>query len=721
MAFFLRYRPPETGQRVMHPPTGLPVNILDITTLPTLPPTLVDLIDACNRTDVNIQELGTIVARDVSVSTRVLQLVNSAFIGARATFSNIVQAVIYLGVDTTRNLAISVAVHETFKSVDMDEAINLSDFWYHSLLTAVLAKSLAQVVGAVDLSEAYLTGLLHDVGKLLLLTSFPAEYRQILREKQSVDLEFRERESLGITHSEAAALLVGSWHLQPEIAVAIASHHHGYRQIIEESPLARVLLCADRLSHCAWPDIRSVDDIVCTLLAIDQETLLDCTKNSLALAGEIAGHMGITVSKGPASGNDKAAMSPEAIGSLTDRVLTFSRINGFLDNLVKAENLDRVFQVVEESLSLLCPLQGCLFLLPDGIKGEMAANGSAGNPLYRKAKDLRFHTDETTMIAGCLEHLRMVDSLTFSAKNDLMTGDQSLLDIFGAGCLVAVPVIIAGHEPGCIIIGLAPADVGSLQDRERSLLLLAGHTGMRCLHEKTYRKHAEELAATRVEAVAEIARSIAHEISNPIAVLQNYLAVLGLKLVDHGELVADLEIIGREIGRIGDINDQLRDLSGQGKAPATEPVDLHVLISDVLTFFTQSLANRQGIDLCPVLQDGLPVVRSNGTKIRQILGNLITNAIEAIQGKGAIRVAAEKIAASAGEPPGVRISVEDDGPGVLLPHIEEVFHAGVTTKKDGHAGLGLAIVRKLAGELGGSVTCSKKQHGGMVFILTLPG
>jgi putative nucleotidyltransferase with HDIG domain len=716
---FLRCRPQETGQNVMHEPVGL--NILDITTLPTLPQTLVELIDACNRKDVNIQELGTIVARDVSVSTRVLQLVNSAFIGARATFSDIVQAVIYLGVDTTRNLAISVAVHETFKSMDMDEAINLSDFWYHSFLTAVLAKSLAQAVGVADLSEAYLTGLLHDVGKLLLLKSFPDQYREILREKQSVDLEFRERESLGITHSEAAALLVGSWHLQPEIADAIAGHHRRFSRIMEESPLAKILLCADRLSHCAWPDIRSVADIVCTLIAIDQETLLDCTKDSLALACEIAGHMGITVSKGPASGKDTASMSRQAEEALADRVLTFSRINGFLDNMVKAENLDRVFQVVEESLSILCPLQGCLFLLPDGIKGQLAVNGSAGNPLYRKAKDLRIHADETKMISSCLEHLRMLDSLTFSAENDLATGDQFLLDIFGTGCLVAVPVIIAGHEPGCIIIGLAPADVGGLQDRERSLLLLAGHTGMRCRLEKTYRKHAEELAATRVEAAAEIARSIAHEISNPIAVLQNYLAVLGLKLDNHSELVADLEIIGREIGRIGDISNQLRDLSGQVKAPATEPVDLRVLISDVLAFFRQSLADGQGIDLCLILQDGLPEVQSNGTKIRQILGNLIKNAIEAIEGKGVIRVTAEKVTASAGAPPGVKISVEDNGPGVLLPHIEDVFHAGTTTKKDGHAGLGLAIVRKLAGELCGTATCSKKQHGGMIFILTLPG
>ena len=111
---------------------------------------------------------------------------------------------------------------------------------------------------------------------------------------------------------------------------------------------------------------------------------------------------------------------------------------------------------------------------------------------------------------------------------------------------------------------------------------------------------------------------------------------------------------------------------------------------------------------------------SNRKKIRQILGNLIKNAIEAITDSGVIRVAAEVTPASAELPPEVKISVEDNGPGVLFPHVDDVFHAGITTKKDGHAGLGLAIAKRLATELGGTVTCMKKQHGGMIFTLALP-
>lgn len=705
----------------MDEPTGLPTTILDVTTLPTLPQTLVDLIDTCNQKDVNIHELGTRVARDVSVSTRVLQLVNSAFIGSRSTFSDIVQAVIYLGVDTTRNLAISVAVHETFNSMDTHEAINLPDFWYHSLLTAVLAKSLAQATGTAIPSEAYLTGLLHDLGKLLLLHAFPDEYRKILRKKGPADLVLQERETLGITHPEAAALLVGRWRLQSEIADAIACHHHVHGRIMGESALAKILFCVNQLGHCPIPDITAVAGNVCELLKINKKTLFACSEDSVKAVGDIAGYLGMKVSSGTASGNDASLKPLQKEEAFVDRVLTFSRLNGFLDNLVKAEGLDRVFQVIEESLCILFDSEGCLLLLPDGVTGELTVCGSAGNPLLGKTKELRIRVGDTKgMISSCLDGLVVTDSFTFSKKNELEKADHILLDIFQTDGFVAVPLVIAGHESGLIVIGVTLSGVHRLRQQENTLLLLTGHAGMRFRIEKTYEKHAEELAATRVEAVADVARSIAHEISNPIAVLQNCLAVLGMKLKGRQELVADLENIGREIRRIGEISGQLQDLTGQVIGLPTEPVNLNVLISDVLTFFRQSLAQTHGIDLCLSLQDNLPIMSSNGTKIRQILGNLIKNAIEAVAREGIIRVTAETITPAAGLLEGMRISVEDNGPGVHLPNIEDIFHAGITTKKEGHAGLGLAIVRKLATELGGTITCMKKLSGGMIFTLTLP-
>jgi putative nucleotidyltransferase with HDIG domain len=704
----------------MQETTGLPIGILDVDALPALPQTLVELIDACNRKDININKLGKTVAKDMSISARVLQLVNSVFIGARATFSDIVQAVIYLGVDTTRNLVISSAVHETFKSTDTFGIINLPDFWHHSLLTAVLAKSLAQETGRADPSEAYLTGLLHDIGKLLLLNRFPDQYRKIVVEQGAEGYELREREILGITHSEAAALLVGRWCLQPEIARAVSCHHCTQEQILQESSLVRVLFCANRLSYFPRPDGAINEQNVRNILNISQERLIACTGDSVDTVREIAEQMGINIGKYSTLEKKVSTSILQAKKTLADRVQTFSRINGLLDNLARAENQERVYRVMEESLQILFNIDRCLFLLSDRNHGELIVRGSAGNPFVQKAEGLRMRpSDGQGFLSDCLEHLITGDSFTFASKIKPGSNEQKLLQILQTEGIMAVPIVIAGHEPGLLIIGLSETDCRGLRQRENILQLFAGHVGIRFRLEKAYQKHAEELAGERIRAVTEMARSIAHEINNPISILQNSLTVLGLKMDGHPELVRDLEIIGKEIDRIGAISSQLQDLSVQSKELLMESVNLSTLISDVVTFFRQALVREHGVDLSMSLQNSLPIVSSNGAKIRQILGNLLKNAIEAIGNKGVIRVTAKTVTSQMGQSQEVMISIEDDGPGVSFSNIDDIFHAGVTTKNEGHAGLGLAIVRKLAAELGSTVICNRKQSGGMIFTLIL--
>jgi len=703
----------------MNKPNGFSSQILDVNSLPSLPRTLVELIDKCNKKDVNINDLGEAVARDVFISTRVLQLVNSAFIGARATFSDIVQAVIYLGVDTTRNLVVSVAVHETFKSIRTFGVIDLADFWRHSFLTAVLSKSLAVVAGGVHPAEAYLTGLLHDVGKLLLLNAFPEQYSGLLRETSAGCLSGREKESLEITHSEAAALLIRSWHLQSEISRAVLCHHKTVDGITKESEAAKILFCANQLSHSPLPDISPVAENVCTILNMNPAALAACIKDALAAVEEIAGYMGGVLKKGAGTAT-KPVRPTDRKGDLAGKVLAFSRLNGFLDNLVKADNLNTVYQVIEKSLYILFAIEGCLLFLPEE-NGGLKSCGSADNPLWAANRDLRVDiADAHGMLFQCLEHVALIDSFSFAKEKGLSVVDKNLLEIFGTDGLMTAPIVIAGHQPGVLVIGGGRKIVNRVYEGKETLLLLTGYSGMRLRLENTFKKHASELAATRVKAVTEVAKSLAHEINNPIATLQNYLTMLGVKLESRPDLAADLKIIGNEVDKIGQISGQLWDLSSQENHLQLEPVDLNILLADVVTFFRQSVVQKQGIDLGLSRQEELPVISSNGVKIRQILSNLIKNAIEAIETEGLVSVGAKVMEASADLERKVQISVEDTGPGVGFADVEDIFLPGITTKEEGHAGLGLAIAGKLAKQLGGELHCIKKQPGGMIFTFTLP-
>ena len=112
--------------------------------LPQLPAILVRLIDICKIEDADIRLVAQTVAKDIAITTKTLQLANSAFLGARTQFKNIDQAVIFLGIDTVRNLAISVSIYDVFGKTPVSEGFAKEQFWYHSLLTALISKAIAQ-------------------------------------------------------------------------------------------------------------------------------------------------------------------------------------------------------------------------------------------------------------------------------------------------------------------------------------------------------------------------------------------------------------------------------------------------------------------------------------------------------------------------------------------------------------------------------------------------
>ena len=150
--------------------------------LPTLPAILLKLLAACDNDDTSLSEIADIINKDPVLSFKVLQLVNSAYYGFRYTFQGIEQAVVYLGANTIKNIAVTMSVHQVFeqKRFKSVRQFNQSAFWYQSLMCATLAKRIAQKIGFSNIDEAYLSGLLHDIGRLILIATFPKEYASIL-------------------------------------------------------------------------------------------------------------------------------------------------------------------------------------------------------------------------------------------------------------------------------------------------------------------------------------------------------------------------------------------------------------------------------------------------------------------------------------------------------------------------------------------------------------
>jgi HD-like signal output (HDOD) protein len=200
-----------------------------MTAIPTLPALYTAVAHELSRLHVSGRRIGEIVGADPAMSAKILQMVNSPFFGRQMRVSDPALAVQLLGLETIRGLVLSTHVFETFRRPARG-ALDIEAMWQHASSVGTIAGSLAEMEGApADLvQDARTAGLLHDVGKLLLVATLPVvsmRVRDRARREQRplVDVE---REELGATHAELGGYLLGLWGLPDPIVEATAWHHH---------------------------------------------------------------------------------------------------------------------------------------------------------------------------------------------------------------------------------------------------------------------------------------------------------------------------------------------------------------------------------------------------------------------------------------------------------------------------------------------------------------
>ncbi|HUT04774.1 MAG TPA: response regulator [bacterium] len=196
--------------------------------LPCLPSIYTKLMQELRSPSPSINKIGQIISSDVSMTAKILQLVNSAFFGVSHHISGPTQAVNLLGLQTVRALVLVVRVFSQFKGNKQIEHL-VEELWKHSIVVGSAAKSIASAENAARdiLDDAFMAGLLHDVGKLVLATNLPDQYARAMKLAQEGDMSVvsAEREVFGAAHPDVGAYLLGLWGLPDPIVEAVAFHH----------------------------------------------------------------------------------------------------------------------------------------------------------------------------------------------------------------------------------------------------------------------------------------------------------------------------------------------------------------------------------------------------------------------------------------------------------------------------------------------------------------
>jgi PAS domain S-box-containing protein len=223
----------------------------------------------------------------------------------------------------------------------------------------------------------------------------------------------------------------------------------------------------------------------------------------------------------------------------------------------------------------------------------------------------------------------------------------------------------------------------------------------------------------RVSMMGELAVSLAHEITQPIASARNNacaaLNFLDKQLPDVDDVREALGCIVGDADRAGDIIDRIRDHIKKAP-PRRDRFDLGVAINEVMVLARDAII-RNGVSARSRLADGLLLVQGDRVQLQQVLLNLILNAVEAM---GSVEAGPRELLISAEEDhAGVRVAVRDSGPGIDPAHLERVFDAFYTTKPSG-VGMGLSICRSIIDSHAGRLWAELNAPRGTVFHFNLP-
>jgi diguanylate cyclase (GGDEF)-like protein len=194
--------------------------------LPTLPGVAIKILQAMQRETPNIGEISEAISADAPLSAKVLKVVNSPFYGLANKITSVHQAMVYLGLNTVKNLALSFSLLRGF-SPKREGAFDYVQFSKDSLIGAVAAKSLTEKANRQHGENAFFLGLLQDIGMLIMAESMPDEYEKVIREAAAGGSPLHKTENtlLGLNHMEVGEFVTDSWGLPATFSVPVGSHH----------------------------------------------------------------------------------------------------------------------------------------------------------------------------------------------------------------------------------------------------------------------------------------------------------------------------------------------------------------------------------------------------------------------------------------------------------------------------------------------------------------
>ena len=218
--------------------------------LPSLPTVVTQLINLVGDPATSAMDISQLISTDQALTAKILKVANSSFYGFPRKIGTVKLAIVVLGFETVKNLGLSVAVLKRFHSGKVHPLFDRQQFWEHAIGCGVAARMLARKRNRKLEAEAFVAGVLHDIGKLILIEYFPDEFGEALElaSEKLLTISEAEMKVIGVTHADVGGWLAEKWNL-PEGLVQAITHHHAPTSIEDPGEMLMITHAANALTR----------------------------------------------------------------------------------------------------------------------------------------------------------------------------------------------------------------------------------------------------------------------------------------------------------------------------------------------------------------------------------------------------------------------------------------------------------------------------------------
>ncbi|WP_296951380.1 HDOD domain-containing protein [uncultured Massilia sp.] len=690
-----------------------------------MPQILVKLLAHLQADDLGMPELAALVAKDAGMTGKILTVANSSAYHRNGRQASLEQAMVALGTDMIKTLVISDSVFQTFNSFPNSGATDLRRFWKQSLGAAVLARELARRLAYAQPEEAYLAGLLHNVGRLALLATAPKEYALNFQARDDEALCAVEQRTLQITHAEAGAWLIERWQLDSFLADSVLYHHEPSARLEASPALVRIVRVAHVLSSHA-DDGAMVDEAraLCGLAPDEPQALLDLAARQVE---QTAIQLGIDL----AGADDVPALPALAPLAAAPVDPVQQRLSEEVRNLVLVSEVGQAFARQQGESGLLDAMTRSARILFDFQNAAVLLENPTGQALVgaptvnlQRLGEFAIPLASAGRAAGAVAEAALERRLAFVRRDGaggraLGLPEEQLLRLLGCEALACVPLVAGARCLGVLVGGLQAWQLPACQKRERFLQAFGGQAGSALETALSERGHLRRQLAGVAEEYREASRRVVHEVNNPLSIIKNYLAILDGKLERQEPVGGELSILNEEIDRVGQLVGSLAEVAPRLDALGAVPTaDVARVVDEVLRLFRTTGFAPANVELVATTADA-GHVEGNPDILKQILVNLVKNAVEALGGGGGRIEIASRGHVNRERRLYLELVVSDNGPGLSREVLANLFSAVRSAKDGAHHGLGLSIVHGLVKKLNGHIDC-RSGPSGTSFEILLP-